>query len=355
MTFDNIARIQKDRRTGMTNGGWAYDAYPELETLNAGRAITIGAIEGPAVITLIHSTQHLMTNDAEWIPDENRIVARGVILEIYFDDSPTPSVSVPLADFFADGCNGRGKNFGSRFVEKAPGSYNCYIPMPFARNARVMLKNETALDLMNYSFVEFERLPHWEPDLGYFHATWRRFAFQLHGQSNQAFFHADGCGHLLGRSWSFSTDEPFFKTFHFVMEGNNEVRIDGSQRPTIDYLGTEDSFSFSWGFRDIYSGPYAGMNFVQSANPSLLSIYRFRQTNLIRFNQSLDWRINWCYEWTRNPDFQREIAALRAADRGWIDYATTFYWYQDQIGYAHEPMLTLAERIKTILHPNPVS
>ena len=36
---------------GSRNGGWAYDAYPELETLDAGRCIKIAEIEGPAVIT----------------------------------------------------------------------------------------------------------------------------------------------------------------------------------------------------------------------------------------------------------------------------------------------------------------
>ena len=33
------------------------------------------------------------------------------------------------------------------------------------------------------------------------------------------------------------------------MEGNNEIDIDGRQR-VIDYLGTECSFGFCWGFRN---------------------------------------------------------------------------------------------------------
>jgi hypothetical protein len=295
-----------------------------------------------------------MNNDAEWIPEEDRSLSRGIVLEIYFDDVPTPAVCVPLADFFADGCNGRAHNFGNRFLEKAPGAYNCYIPMPFARNARVVLKNETTIDLLNYSFVEYERLPAWETDFAYFHATWKRFAFQLHGQTSQPFFHVDAGGHLLWRAWSVCTDEPFFDKFHFVMEGNNEIRIDGDQRPTIDYLGTEDSFGFSWGFRDVYSGPYGGMNYIQTSKPSLLSIYRLRESNPIRFNQSLDWRINWAYEWTRNADFQREIRTLYEAGRGWIDYAVTYYWYQDRVGYPHAPLPSLQDRNQTILHPNPV-
>jgi hypothetical protein len=352
MNFESIARLHRDRQFGMSNGGWAYDAYPELPTLDAGRSMTIAAIEGPAIITQIHSTQHLMTKDGKWITEGNHDVYRGIALEIYFDDVPSPAVCVPLADFFADGCNGRGANFGSYFVEKAPGAYNCYIPIPFAHSARVVLRNDTSLDLMNYSFVEFERLPRWDDSLGYFHATWRRDAFQLHGQTDQPFFHVDGCGHLLGRAWSIATDEALFDDFTFVMEGNNEVRIDGDIRPTVDYLGTEDSFGFSWGFRATYAGPFGGMNYIHNSQPSLLSIYRFRKNNTIRFQNSLDWRINWSYEWTKNTDFQRRLAEHHAADQGWVDYATTFYWYQEQVGYPHAELPELPLRTRTLLHPN---
>ena len=352
MNLDSIARLDKDRSFGATNGGWAYDAYPELETLDAGRTITIGAIEGPAVITQIHSTQHFAPRDPQSGDRDNAVTARGVILEIYYDEVATPAVRVPLADFFADGCAGRAVESGGMFVEKAPGSYNSYIPMPFAKSARVVLRNETKFDLSNYSFVEFERLPKWEPDLGYFHASWKRFPFQLHGQTNMPFFHIDGSGHLIGRAWSICTDDPFFENFHFVMEGNNEVRIDGDSQSRADYLGTEDSFGFSWGFRQPYSGPYCGMNFVQAADPTMLSIYRFRKLNPIRFNTSLDWRVNWSYEWRENADFQHQIAEIRAANRGWVDYAVTYYWYQDSIGFEHSPLLDLEERTRPVLRLN---
>lgn len=354
MNLEQIALLKRNHRSGMTNGGWNYDAYPELETLDAGRTITIGEIEGPAVITNIHCTQHLMIRRKGWINDEERaLVTRGVVLEIYFDGVPTPAVRVPLADFFADGCLGIAEEFSSLFVEKAPGTYNCFIPMPFKESARVLLRNETQFDLMNYSFVEFERLPEWNDDYGYFHATWDRAAFQLHAFTDHTFFKVDACGHLIGRAWSICTDDPFFKDFDYLMEGNNEVRIDGAERPTIDYLGSEDSFGFSWGFRKTHGGLYNGMNYMRTFDPALLSIYRFHGANAIRFNHSLDWRINWSYEWARNVEFQQKLELRRQADLGWVDYASTFYWYQDRVGFDHTPLMPLAERSKLLLHPNP--
>jgi len=353
----DAAQLRRSSQFGSCNGGWAYDAYPELETLDAGRSITIAEVTGPAVITNIHTTQHHLSyciRDQHLSETERRaIAARGVMLEIYYNDIPVPAVRVPLGDFFADGCGGRAELFSSLFVEKAPESYNCFIPMPFEGSARVVLCNATAYDLRNYSFVEFERLPSWEDNLGYFHATWKRFPFQLYGATDQPFFHVDGRGHLIGRAWSICTNEPRFAGYHFVMEGNNEIRIDGDPNPSADYLGTEDSFGFSWGFQRPFSGLYNGINFVQKENPSLLSIYRFRGQNAIRFNESLDLRIDWSNEYLDKKEFHRELADMRAAGRVWVDYATTYYWYQESVGYEHELLMSLEGRVQQVLSPGP--
>jgi hypothetical protein len=263
-------------------------------------------------------------------------------------------VRVPIGDFFADGCGSKGAHFSTLFVEKAPESYNCFIPMPFEKSARVILRNDTPYNMGNYSFVEFEKLPVWDDDLGYFHAAWKRFPFQLHGNTDEHFFHIDGCGHLMGRAWSVCTDEPLFNGFSFVMEGNNEVRIDGEEEPRADYLGTEDSFGFSWGFRQPFIGLYNGINFVQNDTPSMLSIFRFHGENAIRFNKSLDLRVDWSNEFKGNEAFQKKLAEVYAKNGGWIDYATTYYWYQKAVGYEHEPLLSLEERVKEILHPNSI-
>jgi hypothetical protein len=156
----------------------------------------------------------------------------------------------------------------------------------------------------------------------------------------------------LGRAWSICTDEPFFRDFHFIMEGNNEIRVDGEEGPRVDYLGTEDSFGFSWGFRQPFIGVYNGINFVRNETPSMLSIYRFRGSNVIRFSKSFDLRIDWSHEFSQNEDFQREIARIYAAGRGWVDYATTYYWYQETPGFDHGSLPQLAERVKEVLHPN---
>lgn len=332
----DVARLRPDVRTGFSNGGWNYDRYTELERLDAGRRMLAADLQGPGIIRSIHTTRH----------HPRELMARGIVLEIWFDDAPTPAVHCPLADFFGDGCNGSVMDFTSNLIECAPWSYNCYIPMPFQERARVYLRNDTERDAMNYCYVEWEPLQHWDKAYGYFHATYRRDVFQLTKDTNHTFLELRGTGHLLGRQFSVVTNEPLFDEYGFVMEGNNEVDIDGRER-AVDYLGTEDSFSFSWGFRSTFAGQRAGMTLVDVENPALqrLSIYRFHDHMPIRFSESLTWKINWTHEtfFVANPTWP----ALVERDGCWVDYATVHYWYQDEPGgFEHTPLSPVPERIK---------
>jgi len=347
-TYSNtldLAMLRPAGSFGSTNGGWGYDAYPELKPLNAGSRICIGDIEGPAVITQIHSTAHAWKAD-----DSESLLARAVMLEIEFDNCPELAVRVPLGDFFADG-NGCGAYFTTPFVEHAPKSYNCFIPMPFARRARVWLRNESQHKLSNYSFVEFSRLPEWDSRLGYFHATWKRWAFPLNAETDEHFFHVDGRGHLLGTTWTITTDEPFFQSMHFVMEGNVEMRLDGASNPVADYLGSEDSFGFSWGFQSPFAGVHNGLTYINREKPSQIMAYRFRDRNVIPFGESLDVRVDWTNEWRANAEFQSKMRAMSAAGGGIVDYATVWYWYQERPGFDHGKLMPCEDRAKGVLCP----
>ena len=331
--------IKEDVKTGFSNGGWEADRYRDMETLGAQKSIVIADLKGPGVIKHIHTTRHYKRN----------ISTRGVVLLIYFDGAEEPAVQCPLGDFFGDGCNGKSMNFTTSLIECAPGSYNTYIPMPFKTSVRVVLRNDTDIKLDNYSYVEWEPLEKWNPNFGYFHATYQRRTFQLTDETQETFFHVNGIGHLLGRQFTVTTDEPLFHHFHFVMEGNNEVDIDGQERQ-LDYLGSEDSFTFSWGFQNTFAGLHAGMPLIQTGDLNLLSIYRFHDHMPIRFNKELQWSINWKYEFWKNPEWLEPIRQRKKEDGCWVDYATVFYWYQDSpTGFNHQPIEPLDERIKDLL------
>ena len=324
----DLAVIKTGIRQGTAQGLWNRDKhYKDLEELLPHTAVTIADLKGPAVITLFRISK----------TKPNPAWPRGIVLEIYFDEAPEPAVMCPVADFFGDGCNGRGMDFASRFVEVVPAAYNAYFPMPFKTAAKVRLRNDTDAKFFGYAYVEWESLPAWKSDLGYFHATWRRKAFQLTDETRETFFHVEGRGHVVGRQFSIATDDPRFADFHFVMEGNNEIDVDGRPR-VIEYLGSEDSFTFSWGFQRPFIGPHAGMPLVTKTR---LSIYRFHDPMPIRFEKELTWSIDWTNE-------------VFGKQSGWVDYATVFYWYQDSpAGFRHEPLPPVADRMAEVLAPPP--
>ena len=335
----DLPLLKRDIQTGFSNGGWEADRYRDIDTLDAQKSIVIADLKGPGVIRHVHTTRHY----------KRPISTRGVVLLIYFDGANQPAVQCPLGDFFGDGCNGKSMDFSTPLIECAPGSYNAYIPMPFKTGAKVMLRNDTDIDLDNYSYVEWEPLAQWNPDWGYFHATYQRQAFPLSDDMQVTFFHVEGAGHLLGRQFTVTTDEPLFKNFHFVMEGNNEVDIDGQER-RLDYLGSEDSFTFSWGFQTTFAGCRAGMPLVKTGDLNLLSIYRFHDHMPIRFTRELTWSINWKHEFWKNPQWLEPIRQRKQEGGGWVDYATVFYWYQDTpAGFDHQPIEPLDQRIKDLL------
>lgn len=353
-----VARIQPDTAFGFSNGGWTLDAYPDLESLDAGKAMTVGVFEGPGVIHRIHTTQHGLPPDgdgvAEMTEEEKRaLVSRGVVIEVYYNGCETPSVRVPLADFFLDGCGGRCADYSTVYFEKAPESYNCFVPVPFAESARVVLRNDTPYNLLNYSYVEWSPLPAWQDDLGHFHATWRRDAFQLTGATDRVFFRVEGCGHLLGRSFSIASDDPLFTGQAFIMEGNNEFRVDGEDEPRADYLGTEDAFGMSWGWPRRFIGLRNGAAFVQHDGPGLISTYNLRESNVLRFRRSLELRIDWTHEFPGNTKYHDMLAQRLAAGGCWVDYAVAYYWYQRDVGYRHAPLPSIEDRTRTVLRPNP--
>jgi hypothetical protein len=351
-----IAVIRSDLQTGFANAGWKYDRYHNLPALDAHQTMLMADIKGPGIIRHIHLTRHSPKDQA----------ARGVVLLIWFDDAKEPAVQCPLADFFGDGCNGESMDFSTPMVECAPWSYNTYFPMPFKSRARVALRNDTDQNFQDYSYVEYENLPEGNDKLGYFHASFDRRCIQLKNTTDERFFHVEGVGHLVGRQYSVVTDEPLFTGFGLVMEGNNEVDIDGQPR-RLDYLGTEDSFTFSWGFQRPFAGLHAGITLVKPDTPSKLSIYRFHDHQPIRFNRSLTWHINWSHEqgffagWDKpsrdeKAPFGSKWAAALAKGGCWVDYATVYYWYQSVPGgYQHPPLPSPTDRAKLMLKPSAAS
>jgi hypothetical protein len=75
--------------------------------------------------------------------DKSPKMLDGFRIDIFWDDARTPAVSAPLGRFFGQ-CAGKMSRFDSAlFASPEARSFICYIPMPFRKAARVVVRNET--------------------------------------------------------------------------------------------------------------------------------------------------------------------------------------------------------------------
>ena len=101
---------------------------------------------------------------------------RSTVLRMWWDGERTPSVEVPLVDFFGGGF-GICQNFWSQPLQLNPDGgrgMNCWFPMPFRQHARIEVHNQWHESIDLFYYVDYEVYPRWEEDLAYFHAQWRR-------------------------------------------------------------------------------------------------------------------------------------------------------------------------------------
>jgi hypothetical protein len=128
-----------------------------------GATATLLDVEGPGVIQRIWIT--VSSSDPHYL--------RRIALEMYWDEETEPSVSVPLGDFFGNGFDKR--HYTSMLMGVSSGGFYCYLPMPFARHARIVVNNGTGreIDAFYYQIglVQVDDLPR---DVATFHATWNR-------------------------------------------------------------------------------------------------------------------------------------------------------------------------------------
>ncbi|QHT60183.1 DUF2961 domain-containing protein [Paenibacillus lycopersici] len=246
---------------------------PCLEGFRKGETVELLRCDGPGVIRHIWMT----------IPPGNVDHMRNVILRMYWDDQTHPSVEAPIGDFFGI-AHGRQKTMLSDCVTMQAGKgLNCWIPMPFRKNAVVTVENDSDSDV-RLLFYQIDATIGDELDVsaGYFHARFRR--------SNPCPMHEDfviadgieGKGVYLGTTLGVRSLE----NDSWWGEGEVKFYIDGDgEYPTICGTGAEDYMGSAWGLEEVLT-PYQGAPLVDG-KLGLYSIYRFHVRDPIYFERSL--------------------------------------------------------------------
>lgn len=245
-----------------------------------------------------------------WItiaPRDNVEILRHLIVRCYWDGEESPSIEVPVADFFGMGF-GEWKDFISQPLNMSSGGYNCYWPMPFRNKARITVKNTGNKAVTHFYYNidirTYERLP---DDALYFHAQYRQTRTQA-GRPVTV-LETTGRGHYVGTLLSM---QPMRGKNLSYLEGNERILIDGEAKPSIVGTGTEDYFSSGWYYiTGEYSAPYHGVT-IKDEQLGRTNSYRWHIEDPIPFQKRLRFEIE--HGGTNDvPD---------------VEYSSVAFWYQ---------------------------
>lgn len=272
----------------------------------------LGEITGSGAI------QHIwMTPTGHW---------RYLILRMYWDGETTPSVEVPVGDFFACGWN-QYAQVSSLAVTVNPGSaFNSYWEMPFRKSAKLTIENIGGDDATVYYQIDYT-LTDIPADAAYFHAQFRRNNPLAYKDVYTILDGVKGWGHYVGTYMAWGVNNT-----GWWGEGEIKFYIDGDKQfPTICGTGTEDYFCGSYNFENKqtrqyqeFTTPYAGLAQVIRpdgvySSQQRFGLYRWHIMDPVRFEkdlritiQALGWRSDGRY--------------LPLQD----DIASVAFWYQQE-------------------------
>ena len=306
----------------------------------AGNTLELLNDRGPGIITHIWFT----------IASPESYHLKKLVLRMYWDDEPTPSVETPVGDFFGLGLGDYFQFDSIPLAVASDKALNCFFPMPFRKHARITVTNEGRQDVDAFYFnIDYQSLNKELPaDTLYFHAQYRQATpaagwtnqwetndaaavtakKNLNGENNYVWMEATGQGHFVGVTMSVLQNQD-----GWWGEGDDMFFVDGEKLPSINGTGSEDYFLGAWDFGDhpfsysLFGAPVKGAEFAGSRS----SVYRFHLDSPIPFKKSLRASIEHGHANHRSDNF-----------------FSVAYWYQNEPHAAFPPLPTVEQRIPRI-------
>jgi hypothetical protein len=291
--------------------------------------VSFDVVPGPAIIRCLELTPDLSGLTNALAREE---AMRNLILRIYWDDCPQPSVEVPFGDFF--GSVWRPRQYESFYFGMTGGVYRCRFPMPFRKNARIEIENLTAAavgvqcstfakataDKSVFSSAAGRRpdgagnakrpttnpagrgasacpaeggiqqpTPNGEraqpsvdslqPNQGYFHASWKKSTAGDVGRPH-SILQARGRGRYVGCILSATS----FDKSWWLLEGDEYMHVDGEAVPRWHGTGLEDYFNGGWYYGSAIIRPFNGL--PMKAHFRTIQ-YRLHHTDPVAFESSI--------------------------------------------------------------------
>lgn len=284
--------------------------------IQAGAAKDLAVLDGPGCIKHIWMTIGGPEGEPTFMP-------RKVVLRMFWEGSREPSVECPVGDFFGLG-HAMYRNFVSAPLQMSPQegrAWNSWWPMPFNKQTRIEVVNESEKPIGVYFYIDYEAYPAPQDDIAYFHVQWRREnptqgwgeeygrikggpdgnmdlfwhgkdprSLNKTGRDNYVFLEAEGDGIWCGAH--LDVDVFARQINDWYGEGDDMVFIDGeSWPPSLHGTGTEDWFCCAFCPQQEYNAPYHGVIVYNGTKEwpwqGKQTVYRYYVEDPIRFHKSI--------------------------------------------------------------------
>ncbi len=338
--------VLRDGRSARVSSFDVTGGNADCRPVKPGASLELASLTGAGCI------HHIYFTILAEFPGDYRYL-RDMVLRAYWDGEGTPSVEVPLGDFFGLGheriryfrslpitVNEGAEIFGGRATSLTIG-LNSYFPMPFSNGARLTLTQEGDYTVgAVWYHIDYEGFDELDPAVGRFHAQWRREnpttaigsspntttndAVNLDGAENYVILDAQGRGNFAG--YFLNVDN---LGGGWYGEGDDMIFLDGEAwPPTMHGTGTEECFGGGACPNTEYAGPYTGFHLVGNKDFSgKVSMYRFHVVDPVRFQSSI-----------------RVTLEHGHANNYANDYSSTAFWYQTEPHAPFPPLLPAAQR-----------
>lgn len=253
------------------------------------------------------------------INERDRQTLRGVILEIYWDGMKTPAVHAPIGDFFCHGIGRMAVVKNALFSSPEGRSFSCFIPMPFKKGMKVLVKNKSGKQIKHFYYdVDYTLGDEWGENTMYFHCWFNRENPTVMKKDFEILPYLKGEGRYLGVNLGIRCNtEKYFHTWWG--EGEVKVYLDGDKEyPTLCGTGVEDYVSTAWGqgyYYDLYHGSQ-----IYDEEKMEIACYRFHIPDPIFFHKNIKVTI-------------QQIGGIDTDDE---NNKAKMYFYETMSGYEYE-------------------
>jgi len=292
------------------------------KSIEPGETVVLCDIKSSGTIRHIWMTGNFKNKN---LPEKEVSLLRSTVIRAYWDGQAHPSIECPLGDFMGL-AHGKVTSYESAVHSVGQmNAFNFWLPMPFAKNARITLTNESEFAFNLYYQIDYTIGDKHPKDFGRLHTLFRRENPTTLKQDFELLPKRTGKGRFIGAVMG-------IRTLHPVWWGEGEVKffMDGdTEYPTICGTGAEDYVGLSYGIQQT-AFKYHGANLVFTSDSAVSALN-------LKTNKEETMRRNYIsmYRWhLPDPIYWEKECRITIQQIGCCyferadDWSTATFWYE---------------------------